>query len=96
MSEKYWEQFIISFLIVAVAMAITWELNGALRRRWYARRAYDTYVLGDSIVNSITVNLDVKFSEAERRRILSEYSKVLATYAPAFNPNSTLDVRPIP
>jgi hypothetical protein len=96
MSEKYWEQFIISFLIVAVAMAIIWKVNGALRRRCHARRTYDVYMLGDSIVNSIIVNLDVKFSEAERRHILSEYSKVLATYVPAFNPNSALDVRPIP
>lgn len=96
MSEKYWEQFIISFLIVAVAMAITWEVNSALRRRWHARRTYDTYMLTDGIVNSVTVTLDVKFSEDERKRILSEYGKVLATYAPAFNPNSALDVRPIP
>jgi hypothetical protein len=65
MSEKYWEQFVISFLIVAVAMAITWEVNGALRPRWHARRTYDSYVIGDSILNLVTVNLDVKFSEAE-------------------------------
>jgi hypothetical protein len=92
MSKKYWEQLIISFLIVAVAMAITWEVDGALRRRWHARRTYDTYVLGDGVVNSITVNLDVKFSVAERRRILSEYGKVLATYAPTFDLNSASSV----
>jgi hypothetical protein len=96
MSEKYWEEFIISFLTLAVAMAITWEVNGALRRRWHARRTYDTYVIGDSILNSVTVNLDVNFREGERRRILSEYGKVLATYAPGFDPSSTIDVRPIP
>lgn len=96
MSEKYWEHFIISFLIVATITSIAWVVNGALRRRWHARRTYDTYVLGDGIVNSVTVTLDVKFSEAKRRRILAEYGKVLATYAPAVNPNSALDVRPMP
>ena len=96
MSEKYWEHFIISFLIVAVVMSITLVVNVTLRRRWHARRTYDTYVIGDGIVNSVTVTLDVRFREAERRRILSEYGKVLATYAPGFNPNSILDVRPMP
>ena len=96
MSEKYWEHFIISFLIVAVVMSITLVVNVTLRRHWHARRTYDTYVIGDGIVNSVTVTLDVRFREAERRRILSEYGKVLATYAPGFNPNSILDVRPMP
>ena len=96
MSEKYWEQFIISFLIVAVITSIAWVVNGSLRRRWHARRTYDTYVLGDGVVNSVTVTLDVNLIEAERRRIPSEYAKALAAYAPAFNPNSVLDVRPIP
>lgn len=95
-SEKSWEHFIISFLIVAVIMSIAWVVNGTLRRRWHARRTYDTYVLGDGIVNSVTITLDVRFREDERRRILSEYGKILATYAPAFNPNSALNVRPMP
>lgn len=95
MSEKYWHQFIISFLIVAVAMSITWVVNGALRRRWHARRTYDTYVLSDGVVNSVTLTIDVKRGEAERRRILFEHGKVLATYASAFNPNSALDAQPI-
>lgn len=96
MSKKYWEQFIISFLIIVVITSIAWVVNGALRRRWHARRTYDTYVLGDSVVNSVAVTLDVRIIETERRRILSEYAKVLATYASAFNPNSALDVQPIP
>lgn len=96
MSEKYWEQFIISFSIVAAIMSISWVVNGALRRRWHAQRTYDTYVIGDGIVNSVTITLDVKLDEAERRRILSEYAKVLASYAPAFNPNSAPDVQPVP
>lgn len=81
---------------MAVAMSISWVVNGALRRRWHARRTCDTYVREDGIVNSVTITLDVEFNEAERRCILSEYAKVLAAYTPAFNPNSALDVRPIP
>lgn len=77
-------------------MSIAWVVNGPPRRRWHAQRAHDTYVLGDGMVYSVTTTLYVKFCEVERRRILFEHGKVLSTYAPAFNPNSALDVRPIP
>jgi hypothetical protein len=96
MSEKYWHQLIIGFLIVAIGMSITWLVSRASLKRQHARRTYDTYVLGDGVVNSVTLTIDVKLGEAERRRILSEHGKVLATYAPAFNPNSAMDAQPLP
>lgn len=77
-------------------MGIIFLISQVALKRQHALRTYDTYVLGNGVVNSITVTLDVKFSEGERRRILSEYAKVLAAYAPAFSPSSALDVRPIP
>ena len=96
MSVKHWHQLTIGLLIVDVGMSLTGAVSGSLRRHWHARRTYDTYVIGDGVVNSVTVTLDVRFGKGERRRILAEYGKVLSTYAPAFNPNSTLDVRPTP
>ncbi|WP_194713062.1 hypothetical protein [Noviherbaspirillum soli] len=96
MREQFWHQTFVSLGIVAVVMAITFLASQAALKRQHAWRTYDTYVLGDGIVNSVSITLDVKLTEAERRRILVEYAKVLATYAPAFNPNSALDVRPIP
>lgn len=95
MSDKYWEHPIISFLIVTVGMSITLLLSRAALKRQHARRSYDTYVLGDGVVNSVTLTIDVKLSEAERRRILFEHGKVLPTYASAFNQNSALDAQPI-
>lgn len=96
MSDHLWHQTFVSLGIVAVVMGITFLINQAALKRQHARRTYDTYVLGDGIVNSISVTLDVRFTEDERRRILLAYGAVLSTYAPAFNPNSALDVRPTP
>jgi hypothetical protein len=95
MYDHLWHQTLISMGIVAIVMDITLPISKAAQRCQHARRTYDNYVLGDGVVNSITITLDVRFREGERRRILSEYGKVLATFAPAFNPNSALDVRPI-
>ena len=68
--------------------------NAAVR---YQRPAIEfevqTYVLRDGIVNSGTINLDVEFSEAERRRTFSEYGRVPSTYALAFNPNCGIRCR---
>lgn len=96
MYDQLWHQTFVNLGIVAVVMGITFLISQAALKRQHARRTYDTYGLGDGVVNSVTVTLDVRLSEAERRRILWEYAKVLATYAPAFDPKSALDVRPIP
>lgn len=77
-------------------MRITYLISQAVLKRQHARRMYETYFIGDGLVSSVTVTLDVRLSETERRRILSEYGKVLATYVPAFNPNSALDTKPLP
>jgi len=81
--------------IVGVVMGVTFLISNAAQRRQYARRTYDTYLLGEGIVNSSTGSLDVKFDEAERRRILSEYGKMPAIYAPAFDPRSASSAQPL-
>jgi hypothetical protein len=95
MYEKNWEHFIISFSIVTIIMSIGWVVSRVLRRRWHAQRTYDTYMLTDGVVNSVTVTLDVKFGEVERRRILSANGTVLSTYAPTFDPNSVSSAQPV-
>lgn len=95
MYDHFWHQTLVSLAIISVVMGITFLASNAAQKRQYTRRAYDTYVLGDGIVNSITITLDVKFSDVKRRRILSEYGKVLATYAPDFDPNSASSAEPV-
>jgi hypothetical protein len=95
MSDHLWHQTFVSLGIVAVVMGITFLISQAALKRQHARRTYDTYMLGDGIGSSITVTLDVRLNEAERRRILSEYAKVLATYAPTFDPNSASSAQPL-
>lgn len=95
MYDRLWYQALVSFGIVALVMGITFPISRIALKRQYARRTYDTYVLGDGIVNSVTLTVDVKFSEAERRRILLEHGKVLATYAPSFDPATATTIRPL-
>lgn len=71
-------------------------IAGFTRLQVSPARHYDTYVFGDGAVNSLTITVGVKLSEAEWRRILMEYGKVLATSSLAINPNSELEVQPIP
>jgi hypothetical protein len=70
MREQFWHQTFASLGIIAVVMGITFLIGQAALRRQHARRTYDTYVIGDGLVNSVTVTLGVRLSEAERRRIL--------------------------
>jgi len=68
-------------------------MTGVLQRRPHARRTYDTHALGDGVVNPLSVTHDAKRSEAEQRRIRLEYSKVLTTGAPAFNPSREIGLK---
>lgn len=96
MWEQFWHDAVRNLGTVYFGLAIVFVVTTIIRRRLDAqRKRRATYVLSDGGLNSVRVTLDAQLSAAEHRRILVEYGKVLDTYAPAFNPNSALDVQPV-
>ena len=98
MREQFWHDAVRNLgPVVYFGLAIVFVVTTVIRKLLDAQRKLCvTYVLFDDGLNVVRVTLDAQLSAAECRRILAEYGKVLATYPPAFDPNSALDVRPIP
>ena len=97
MWQQFWHDAVRNLGPVYFVLGIGLVVIAIVRQRLKARRPTRlTYVLSDGGLNSVRVTFDAQITEAKRRQVLSEYGAVLSTYAPAFDPSSALDVRPIP
>jgi len=92
MWQQFWHDMARTLGPVYFCLAISYLVSRVIFRHPKPQQAYETYVLSDGGSNSVTVTLDAGLSEAERVRILSEYKRVLATYAPAFDLSSDRDI----
>lgn len=79
MWQQFWHDMAHSLGPVYFCLGISYLVSRVIFRYADSRK---TYVLTDGAMNSLSVTLDARIPEAERNRILSEYGRVLASYAP--------------
>lgn len=92
MWQQFWHDMARSLGPVYFCLGISYLVSRALFRRAGSRKTYKTYILADGGLNSLRVTLDAEIAETERTRILSEYGRILASYAPAFDASAVQNV----